>query len=57
MEEEEVMTSLASHDDGRLLGKQSPTIHHYWELQVANIHEESQGYQEHVGGGREASLV
>jgi hypothetical protein len=57
VEEEEVMTSLASHDGGRLLGEQSPAIHHSRELQVAKIHGEAQGYQEHFGAGREASLV
>jgi hypothetical protein len=56
-EEEEVMTNLASHDGGKLMGEQSHAIHHSWELQVAKIHGEEQGYQEHVGAGREASLV
>ena len=41
VEEEEVMKSLAS----------------VWELLVAKIHGESQGYQEHFGAGREDSLV
>jgi hypothetical protein len=57
VEEEEVMTNLASHDSGRLLGEQFPTIHHSRELHVAKIHGEAHGYQEHVGIGREASLV
>jgi hypothetical protein len=57
MEEEEVMTILANHEDGRLLGEQSPTIHHSQELQVAKIHGEAQGYQDHFGVGRETSLV
>jgi hypothetical protein len=49
VEEEEVMTSLANHDGGRLLGEQSPAIHHSWELQVAKIHWEAPRYQEHFG--------
>jgi hypothetical protein len=44
VEEEEVMTSWASHDGGILLGEQSPTIHHFQELLVAKIHGEAQGY-------------
>jgi hypothetical protein len=44
VEEEEVMTSLVNHDGGRLLGEQSPAIHHSRELQVAKIHGEAQGY-------------
>jgi hypothetical protein len=42
MEEEEVKTNLASHDGGRLLGGQYPSIHHSRELQVANINEGEQ---------------
>jgi hypothetical protein len=57
VEEEEVKTNLASHDGGRLLGEQSPSIHHSQELQVAKIHEGAQVYQEHAGAGREASLA
>jgi hypothetical protein len=55
--EEEVMTSLAYHDGGRILGEKSLDIHHSREIQVAKIHGEAQGYQEHFGDGREASLV
>jgi len=44
VEEEEVMTILASHDGGRLLGEQSSAIHHSQELLVAKIHGEEQGY-------------
>jgi hypothetical protein len=57
VEEEQVETNLASHDVGRLLGEQSPAIHHSQGLQVAMKHEGAQGYQGHVGVGREASLV
>ena len=57
VEEEEVMSILTSHDGGRLLGEQPPAIHNYRELQVAKIHGEAHGYQEHFGAGREASLV
>jgi hypothetical protein len=39
------MTNLASHDGGRLLGEQSPAIHHSREIQVAKIHERAHGYQ------------
>jgi hypothetical protein len=56
VEEEQVETYLAIHDVGRLFGEQSPTIHHSHELQVAMKHEGTQGYQGHVGVGREASL-
>jgi hypothetical protein len=51
------MTSWAIQDGGRLSDEQSPTIHHYRKLLVAKIHGEVQGYQEHFGAGREASLV
>jgi hypothetical protein len=57
VEEEEAMTSWASHDGGRLSDEQSPIIHHFRELLVAKIHGEAQGYQKHFGAGREASLV
>jgi hypothetical protein len=41
VEEEEVMTSLANHNGGRLLGEQSPAIHHSQELLVSKIHGEA----------------
>jgi hypothetical protein len=56
VEEEEVMTNFPIHDGGKLLGEQSPTIHHSWELQVAKINGEARGYQEHFGVGREAYI-
>jgi hypothetical protein len=40
--EEEVMTSLASHDGGRPLGEQSPAIHYSREIQVVKIHGDAQ---------------
>jgi hypothetical protein len=57
VEEEKVETNWASHDVGRLLGEQSPSIRHSQELQVAMKHEGGQGYQGHVGVGREAFLA
>jgi hypothetical protein len=38
------MTSWASHDVGKLLGGQSPTIHHFQGPRVVRKHEEVQGY-------------
>jgi hypothetical protein len=35
VEEEEAMTSLSSHDGGRLSHEQYSSIHHFWELLVA----------------------
>jgi hypothetical protein len=57
VEEEGEMTSWDSHDGGRLLGEKPPTIHHSWELLVAKIHGEAQGYHTNYGVGMEASLV
>ena len=51
------MKNLANYNSGKLLGEQSPAIHHYQELRFAKIHGEAHGYQEHFGAGREASLV
>jgi hypothetical protein len=36
--------NISSHDVGRLLGEQSPSIHHSKELQVAMKHEGGHGY-------------
>jgi hypothetical protein len=49
MEEEEANTILSSHDGGRLLGEQSPTIPHSRELQVAKIHGGEWGYKNMLG--------
>jgi hypothetical protein len=57
VEEEEIMTSWASHDGGRLPDEESPSIHHFRELLFARIHEEAQKYQGYFEVGREASLV
>jgi hypothetical protein len=57
VEEEQVETNWASHNVGRLLGEQSPTIHHSQELQVAMKHEGGQGYQGHACVGWEAFLA
>jgi hypothetical protein len=57
VEEEEAMTSWASHDGGRISDGKYPAIHHFQELLVAWIHEEAQEYQGHFEVVREASLV
>jgi len=52
--DEQVKTSWAIQDVGRLSGGKSPAIHHFQGPPVVRIHEEIQGYRGLAGLGKEA---